>query len=378
MTNLKVKVLTSNTVDPSLQNPIGLTSYKNELWTVTNFNDLLKHFSKNGFTLVPTNINIAPDQGSHLTGLVYNESKGFVINNSGSIVTAGSQFISNSQAGIIYGYNQFINATSMIAGYTATDGASYTGLAYNANLTYNVDFFNNKIDVVDFSWTLLSQASYPFVDANLPLGYTVFNIANIAGELYVTYTLKDAASGEPIFSQGGGLVNVFSYTGVFKRRLVSPGGRLNGPFGLTFAQKKDCLRILVGNRGDGKIHEYSSNGKFLGTLSDKYHNPLIIPNLWSLSNDKCDKAIYFTAGITTTGILGKIVKDHSDPCHDPCREKKDHCRRECRDPCEDTRRRSPCRRSRSRSNSRDYRSCSDDSVTSRSKHHHKKDCGCGK
>jgi uncharacterized protein (TIGR03118 family) len=374
---LKVKILTSNTVDPSLQNPIGLTNYKNELWTVTNFNDLLKHFSKNGFTLVPTNINILPDEASHLTGLVYNESKGFVITNPSTGITAGSQFIVNSQAGIIYGYNQFVNPTSMIEGYVATDGASYTGLAYNSNLIYNVDFFNNKIDVIDFTWKLLDPASYPFIDATLPAGYTVYNIANIAGELYVTYTIKDTM-GSPGFVAGFGIVNVFSYTGVFKRRLVSPGGRLNGPYGLTFAQKGNHLRIFVGNRGDGKINEYSSTGKFLGTLSDKYHNPLVIPNLWSLSNDNTDRSIYFTAGVNTTGTLGKIIKDNSDP-HDPCKPKKDNCRRECSDPCEDLCRRSPCRRSRS--NSADSRSSRDNSVSSRSKHHqkkHEKGCGCGK
>lgn len=374
MVFLKTKVLVSNATDATLQVPIGLSIYKNNIFSVTNTTNLLKHYTKTGYSQNPTNITF-PSTTPGLTGLVYNESKGFVITDITG-ASAGSQFIIASEAGIVYGYNQFVNAASAIVGYTALDGAKYRGIAYSNNLIYLTDFFNAKIDVLNFNWELQLSTSYPFVDPNLPVGYSPFGIAVINNEIFVTYAFLTASG--PMAGLGLGIVSVFSLTGVFKRRLAS-NGRLNVPYGLTGVTKHNKNEILVGNNSDGKINVYSSlSGKFLGTLSDYRNDPLIIPNLWSLANNNCDKAIYFTAGVSTTGSIGKIVKDNSDHCNDPCKYKKHHCHRECKDSCEDLCKRSPCR---SRSNSSDSRSSCDDSISSRHKHHHgkhEKGCGCAK
>jgi hypothetical protein len=69
---------------------------------------------------------------------------------------------------------------------------------------------------------------------------------------------------------GLGVVNLFDADGNFVRRLVSPGGKLNAPWGLALAPADFGTlsgALLVGNFGDGKIHGYdTTTGRYLGTV----------------------------------------------------------------------------------------------------------------
>ena len=359
----KVEILTSSAADAQLINPIGLVieDTNRDLWTVTNGTNFLKHYNKNGLAQVPTNIIVPVPAGP--TGLVQNEGtgNGFVITS--GLNSAGSTFIAATDTGSIYGFNKIVNATTMILGYTSLDGADYRGLAYNNNLIYATDFANGKIDTINFNWALQSAVSFPFTDPTLPAGYFPFGIHNVNNELYVTYALKTA--GEPTPGAGLGVVSVFSYAGAFKRRLVT-GGKLNAPWGVTSARRCDSSpRVLIGNNGDGTINEYNAiTGKFLGTLKNRHHDPIVIPGLWTIDNENSHRALYFSAGQALSGQLGRIVKD----------KRGDKCRDKCRDRCKCDRRRddSSCDSS--------SRSDSSDSSTTRyyKKRDEKKSCGCGK
>jgi uncharacterized protein (TIGR03118 family) len=135
------------------------------------------------------------------TGAVLNPNGfgSFVANN--GVQSGLAVFLFATLSGQIDGWSPNVPSTNpsqrQIAqpGFTATDGAKYTGLAIANNglgsFLYAADFRNGKIDVINntFQKTTLSGS---FKDPNLPAGYAPYNIQNLDGKLYVTYAKVDA------------------------------------------------------------------------------------------------------------------------------------------------------------------------------------------
>jgi uncharacterized protein (TIGR03118 family) len=168
-----------------------------------------------------------------------------------------------------------------------------------------------RIDAFDSGFNKISLPG-TFTDPNLPAGDAPFNVANIGGSLYVSYTGPT------------GLINVFDTDGNFLERFAT-GGTLLNPWGTavappSFGQFSHAL--LVGNfnmgsasNGPGNISAFDlSNRNFLGLLKGADSHPLAIDGLWSLifgndANGGNSSVLYFSAGIQNQqhGLFGSLA-----------------------------------------------------------------------
>ncbi len=216
------------------------------------------------------------------------------------------------------------NSGTPIANTTATivanvAGASFTGMAIANNPAaavngasgiqiYAADQNSGKVDVFNTSWAQVGTITDPH---GLPKGYTAFNVQNLNGLLYVTYTNQSIPS--------GGIVDVFKPDGTFVSRLINdPAGKwLDNPWGLTIAPQsfgKFGGDLLVGNNGgDGWINAFDPmNGDFKGVLTLASGQPFSENNLWALTfgnggSGGLANTLYFTAGPGgTDGLFGSL------------------------------------------------------------------------
>ena len=115
-----------------------------------------------------------------------------------------------------------------------------------------------------------------------------------------------------------GLVSVFDTNGNFLQRLVSTGGPLNAPWGLTIAPAGFMTfanDVLVGNFGNGQINAFDpTTGNFLGTISNSEGRPIANPGLWAIefgngNTGSSPTTLYFNAGINgeQDGLFGAIT-----------------------------------------------------------------------
>jgi uncharacterized protein (TIGR03118 family) len=200
------------------------------------------------------------------TGQAYNGTTGFVVSQNGH--SGAAQFIFATFDGTISGWNPGVNATTAVIAVNNT-GAWYTGLAMGtnngANFLFAADNLNGKVDIYDSTFKLVSS----FTDTSLPAGSSPYNVVNIGGQLYVTFTN----------STGGGVVDIFDTAGNKIKTLIS-GGNLHSPWGMAMAPShfgKASKTFLVGNLGDGFINAFNpSTGKLVGKSAISF------PDLWAL------------------------------------------------------------------------------------------------
>ena len=257
------------------------------------------------------------------------------------VVTSGtssgpSAFLFAGLNGTINGWNPNVPApppmpsTQAQLGATGATPAAYTGLAIGlrsgVQFLYAANPLGDRIDVWDHTF---AKAMLPgtFTDPNLPAGLVPFNIANINGDLYVSYTPTNPEA------VGPGAINVFDTDGHFVKRFAT-GGTLLDPWGMAVAPAdfgKFGGALLVGNfntgiaaAGPGNISAFSlapgaDNGKFLGLLEGTDSKPLSIDGLWQLifGNGKSGgnpSVLFFSAGIQNQmhGLFGSLAT-----CHGP-------------------------------------------------------------
>jgi uncharacterized protein (TIGR03118 family) len=201
---------------------------------------------------------------------------------------APATFIFDTLSGNISGWNG-AQGTTAATEFTATDGASFTGLAIGAvggsNFLYAADFANGRIDVFNSSFAPVTLAG-TFTDPTLPAGFMPYNIQNVGGNLYVEYAKADPVTHRAATTPNTGIVNVFSQSGQFVQRLAT-NTHLNSPWGVTQAPAGFGSfggDILVGNFGDGTISAFNpTTFLFDGTLSGSSGNPLVNSGLWALN-----------------------------------------------------------------------------------------------
>jgi hypothetical protein len=198
-------------------------------------------------------------------------------------------------------------------------GAVYKGLAIDTTglvpLLFAADFSTGAIDVFDEEFQPVAHPGR-FVDPALPKGYAPFNVADLGGELFVSYAKQDALKHDDAPGPGHGFIDVYRLDGVLSRRLVQRGD-LNSPWGMVLATANFgpfSNDLLVGNFGDGKIHAYDrTTGAELGALTNSDGNQIQIDGLWGLlygdmSAGTAD-TLFFTAGIAgeSHGLLGSLT-----------------------------------------------------------------------
>jgi uncharacterized protein (TIGR03118 family) len=297
--------------DPNLKNPWGVSFAPNgPFWvsnqvtgTVTLYDGAGQRFPV-GSPLVVT---VPSASGGGPTGQVFNPTSDFPL-------TTGGQafFLFANLDGTISGWNPAQGTFAEVR--VSTPGGEFTGLALgnngSGNFLYAADPAGGQVRVFDANFMPTSLPG-AFVDPNLPAGFSLYNIQNLNGTLYVTYENEDA---------GGGVVNAFDLSGNFLRRVSSnaDGGPLDSPWGLalapsSFGQFGNAL--LVGNEDDGHISAFDPlTGQFLGQLHDNQGNPIANTGLWGLvfgsgGLGSDPNVLYFAAGINDeeNGLFGSIA-----------------------------------------------------------------------
>lgn len=241
--------------------------------------------------------------------------------------TARALFIFVTENGTISAWSNRVDATHAILVATTPD-AVYKGVALARTASgprlYAANFHAGMVDVFDNKFHPVSLPG-AFTDPNLPAGYAPFNVANIAGQILVTYAQQDDERHDENDGAGFGFIDVYDRDGVLLRRLVSQGP-LNAPWGMALAPPSFGPfgdKLLVGNFGDGRINVFSvATGAFEGSLEDGSGNPIVIDGLWGLhfgaaaSGPQVANRLYFAAGPEreSHGLFGYLATNGAEVC----------------------------------------------------------------
>lgn len=253
------------------------------------------------------------------TGIVYNGGPAFEV--AQGAARGASLFIFAGLAGTISGWSPGVNLTNAV---TVVDdgasGAAYTGLALAtqgaSSFLYAADFRHGKVNVFDgtFARTTLSGG---FVDPGLPAGYAPFGVQAIGNQVLVAYAQPDARGQTAIAGAGLGIVDAFTTSGTFVKRLIDAGGALNAPWGIAQAPAGFGTfsgALLVANVGDGRINAFDpTTGALLGTLSAAGGAAIAIDGLHGIAfgnnlNGQPATTLFFAAGPGggAHGLYGRI------------------------------------------------------------------------
>ena len=262
------------------------------------------------------------------TGIVWNPSSAFVV--PGTTLAAAFIFATedgtlSAWSGGLNPFNNAVIAADNSANPTAATGAVYKGLVFGLSAKggrlYATNFRAGRIDVFAPQPAGTSGLFTPaatdgaFSDPALPAGYAPFGIANIDGDLFVTYARQNDAKHDDVAGPGHGFVDVFDTDGHLLRRFASRGS-LNSPWAVTrasFAFGRFSGKILIGNFGNGRIGAFNNDGTLAGELEDSSGNPLVIDGLWTLTlgggRGSSSDTLFFAAGPggEVNGLFGTIT-----------------------------------------------------------------------
>jgi uncharacterized protein (TIGR03118 family) len=254
------------------------------------------------------------------TGIVFNNSSDFVVTKDSK--SAAPLFIFASESGTISGWSPAVDPANSVIG-TVTEGAVYKGLALATRAgqrqLYATDFVGGKVDVFNSSYGA-GTAAGGFMDPNLPSGYAPFGIANVEGNLIVTFAKQQAGSEDEAHHQGFGIVDEFDSDGNLISRIATHG-QLDAPWGIAKAPAgfgPFSGDLLIGNFGDGQINAYSqqADGSWAraGGLRDSSGRQIVIDGLWGIGFGNNGAAgpsttLYFAAGPNdeADGLFGSIT-----------------------------------------------------------------------
>ncbi len=245
------------------------------------------------------------------TGLVYNPCSGCFgaafseLPNSTDFKIDGrpTGFLFDTLDGTISGWaptQSFYDAIIAVS----NPGASYTGLAISSkgpsgNVLLAADFMNNKVDIYDGDFNLVSS----FTDTTLPAGFAPFGIKDFGGKVYVTFASSSGAS--------GGFIDIFSESGRLLRRLTNDP-HLNQPWGLAMAPSDfgpfSNTLLVSNNTSTGTINAFNAvTGQFVGTMRNTNNEEIQLNGLWGIAfgdglgtpsagDNGATNQLFFTAG----------------------------------------------------------------------------------
>ena len=295
-------------VDPNLVNPWGMSFGPTSPFWISNQvsgNSTLYTGSGTPFpqpTPLVVTIPGSASGPSGPTGQTFNSTTSFTLSNTNPAV-----FLFANLNGTISGWNGGSGTNAQVVAGTP-GGAVYTGLAIGSTGGNNYLYAANHaggIDIFDQSFAPTTLAG-SFTDPNLPADLTPFNIANIGGQLYVTFAQAGPDADEAPL--GSGIVDIFNPDGSFVSRFVtgSLSNNVVSPWGITVAPSGFAGlggNFLIGNFSDedGFINIFDPGGSYLGqlTMNGDVFN---MRSLWALGTRTGGpgvntSAVYFTAGI---------------------------------------------------------------------------------
>jgi uncharacterized protein (TIGR03118 family) len=243
------------------------------------------------------------------TGIVANGSSEFQVQGWPAV------FLFAALDGTISGWAPQSNFNdAIVAVNNASEKAVYSGLAItnktSGNRLYAADVANNKVDVYDGNFNLVTS----FSDATVPSGFGPFGIRDIDGLVYVTFASVSGGS--------GGFVDVFAEDGtpVTPGRHLIQGSPLNQPWGIAAAPKSfgpfSNTLLISNNTNNGTINAFDGlTGQFVGTIRDRSGKIISIDQLWGIDfgdgtgeNGRVNQ-MFFTAGPfnNLAGTFGTIA-----------------------------------------------------------------------
>jgi len=306
----------SQPTDPDLVNPWGIVaSSTSPFWVSDNGTGKLTLYDGNGakqglIVNVPQWDN---SPGGNPSGQIFNGTQDFKLPNN-----SPAKFIVSTEDGTIQGWNGGTTTVIVVNGWP---NAIYKGLALGsangANYIYAANFHAGTVDVFDATFQPHSFGQNAFVDSTLPNGYAPFNVANINGNIIVSYALQDDEKHDDVAGIGHGYVDVYNSQGTLLQRLPHTYA-LNSPWAIVVAPAswgQWAGKLLVGQFGSGAIAAYDlASNTFQGVLKDDQGLPLRINGLWGLSfgNGAASgpvDTLYFTAGYFAEahGLFGTIT-----------------------------------------------------------------------
>jgi uncharacterized protein (TIGR03118 family) len=306
----------SSNNDANLVNPWGLVASATGPWWVSdNGTGLATIYNASG---TPQALVVSVPQwdgtpGGNPTGIVFNFTTDFKIGGS------ATHFLFATEDGTIQGWS---SGTSTAIALNNFPNAVYKGLAMasagGANYLYAANFRGGTVDVFDMNFAPHTFGATAFVDGTIPSGFAPFNVANINGNIVVTYAKQDSAKHDDVEGQGNGYVRVFDSQGNILMQLAHVP-QLDSPWAVVLAPATGfgalSGRLLIGNFGSGAIVAYdlNHNGTFNGMLADTSGLPIRIIGLWSLAFGNGGSAgptttLYFTAGgyAEAHGLFGTV------------------------------------------------------------------------
>src|SRR5271169_831663 len=322
VTNLNSDITNAATnLDSNLVNPWGLVASSTSPWWVSdNGTGLSTLYNGAGVaqSLVVTIPAWDAPTGGVPDGIVFNPTTDFQLVSGKKAI-----FIWATEDGTISGWNPGVDPTNAVIKVNNWPVAVYKGLALasagGANYLYAANFRGGTVDVFDASFNPHSFGSNAFVDNSLPTGYAPFNVANINGNIFVTYALQDDAKHDDVAGPGHGYVDAYDSQGNLLMRLPHLFA-LNSPWAVVLAPSTGfgtlSGKLLVGNFGSGAIvgFDLAHNGAFQGEMLDSSGLPLRIGGLWGLAFGNGATAgpvnsLYFTAGSfgENHGLFGSIT-----------------------------------------------------------------------
>ena len=311
--------LATNTSDPDLVNPWGLTSSPTSPWWLAD-NGVDKSTLYTAAGVKNTNVIVSVPGAP--TGAVFNLSPNaqpqFVLTatNNSEGRTGKAAFIFDTEEGTILAWNGGDHAVQVFPapGVPPADPApAFKGLAI-AQVDSNdatswrlfaTNFSQGRVDVFDGSFQPVADPG--FEDPTIPEGFVPFGIQAIGNTIYVTYALRNPDTGDDVAGPGNGFVNAFDLQGNWVARVASRGP-LNSPWGLAWASDQFgefSGQLLVGNFGNGRINAFAlqPNGTYehSGPLHSASGPPLRIEGLWAIQFGKGGSngdpsQLFFTAG----------------------------------------------------------------------------------
>jgi uncharacterized protein (TIGR03118 family) len=301
--------------DPDLVNAWGLVSGPTTPWWVSD-NGTNKSTLYNGAGVKQGLVVSVPGRP---TGTVFNGTTGFTLPTGGKAL-----FLFDGEDGIVRAWNGAQGTTAIVVGDgdQSAAGAIYKGLAIatapSGPELFAADFHNNKIDVFDSTFRLLTNTG--FVDPSLHKHFAPFNVQVIGNRVFVAYARQDADAEDEDAGPGKGFVDVYDLSGNLLGGLDDGRGQLNAPWGLAMGSSTFGTfagDLLVGNFGDGRINAYRETSpnmfSYDGKLRGADNRPLEIDGLWALQfaqggNNGTAGTLYFTAGPNDEedGLFGQI------------------------------------------------------------------------
>jgi uncharacterized protein (TIGR03118 family) len=269
-------------VDPNLVNPWGIAfGPTGVLWAADNGTGLSTTY--NGSGVPQSTIVTIPSAGAGAgapTGIVLNTTANFLIGGTGP-----AAFLFAGEDGTISAWNGGGSATIVVN--RSAQGSVFKGIAIGSsnghNFLFATDFHNGQVVMWDSTFAFVKT----FTDATIPAGFAPFGIANINGQLFVTYAKQLAPDNvDDDAGNGNGFVDIFNTDGSFVKRFAA-NGTLNSPWAVVMAPATFGSfggEILVGNFGNGQISAFNATtGAFDDFMRDHEANVLEIPGLWGLA-----------------------------------------------------------------------------------------------